>query len=147
MESASTVVSLVEKLSHRIPEIRDRSMKALCRKILSPLAPPELFNMVQRIDGSTQKMLQWINDRYDLAPAELLNDCLSAVSLMISFSDEIRALYINAGAVTFFEDFMNYNPTFRSRCDSIISKLKVKSEAAVVPEVQETRPSDFPHRG
>ena len=105
MDSSVSIGNLVEKLCHKLPDIRDRSMRALSRKILSPLATSEHFEIMSQISGSSHAILQWINDRYDTSDPALVSQALELCHALSSRSESMRVSLLEAGAVSFFEDF------------------------------------------
>ena len=123
MESSAVLVSLVDKLSHHIPDIRDRSMRAISRKLLSPLSSPQQLDMIARIPAGAQMILQWINDRYDQVQNQNLDECLDAVLVLASMSDATRRALLEAGAVAFFEEFSAHNLGYRDKAERIVNAL------------------------
>ena len=117
------IVALVEKLDHRLPDIRDRSMRAICRKILSPVTASDSINMLSRCEGVAHLFLRWLNDRYDSVPMDFLTEALDSVSVLLSKSEELRMLFIEAGAISFLEDFVRHNPVVEAQGRAIVACL------------------------
>ena len=123
MDSSSTVIGLVDKLSHRIFAVRDRSMKALCHKFLSPLVSTPQFDALARVSGSAHLILQWINDRYDDSSRMLMDEVMLFVLACVRKSEGLRELFIEAGVVSFLEDFSQHNAAYSSHCEAILKAL------------------------
>jgi len=123
MSAPSMLIGLAGKLNHGIPDIRDRAMKALCLKLLSPLCEEKTVEELSRIPGLAHSFLQWLNDRYDSVTSEFVQDCLSVIKKLVSESDAMRCLFIDAGGPSFLDDFGTHNVLFSDKCKSLVSLL------------------------
>lgn len=101
MSSSHTAgLELAAKLSpKRLPEIRDRALKALGSKLELGILPPEV---ALEIPGLPQLVLHWLNDRQDSEP-ELLNVALKLLGRLAHGQDTTRLH--EAGCIPFLQDF------------------------------------------
>ena len=126
--ASALLTGLVRKLSHNIPDIRDRAMKALSLKLLSPLCDERMYDELSLVPGLAHSYLQWLNDRYDSAALEIVKDCLDVMSRLISKSEGMRCLFIDAGGPSFLDDFGNHNPGYSEQCKDLVSMLLCLTE-------------------
>jgi hypothetical protein len=123
MSNAFVLARLVEKLGHRIADIRDRSMRALCRKILSPVCEWDLVEGLGEIDGVAHLFLLWINERYDFVSPEHLKECFESIARLVSRSQSLRQAFVEAGGPSFFDEFACHNPSLYDECRNLIILL------------------------
>ena len=135
MDPTVPFVSLITKLGHKLSDIRDRSMKAVCRKVMSPLFSTEQAHMIGRTVGVAHLILQWINDRYDAVEDSLVQDVLRMVSILVSESSDMHASFLDAGAVSFFEDFGRHNPPYAELVGGILASLTRTVVERLEPEL------------
>ena len=152
MSLSDALSGLAEKTSHKIPEIRERAIKALCGKILSPLVTDDHFQILSESPGFATSLLQWINERYDTCEYRLLLDVMATCQKMIERNEVLRVAFLDAGGIPFFDEFAIHNPALKNEVDRIIHVLLQGSSAQVStttharPEVIHEQPNTFPSR-
>ena len=123
MDLRDSLLILAQKLSHRIPEIRDRSMKALTTKLLSPLVTDDHFKILSESHGFTASILEWINERYDVCDFLLLRDVFSMCEKVLTRSEVIRMAFLDVGGVSFFDEFGLHNSSMRDQVDRVVTAM------------------------
>lgn len=102
----STGAEFAGKLSpKRLPEIRDRALKALASKVELGLLPCEV---ALEIPGLPQLVLHWLNDRQEVEP-QLLNAAFKLLAKLAKNPDTTRLH--EAGCVAFLQDFRPQAPS------------------------------------
>jgi hypothetical protein len=123
MDLAQSLQTQVGKLGHSIPDIRDRAMRSLSSKVMSPLMDDGTLRAFGQSEEFARLVLQWVNDRYDSVDPILLHSCLHMCVSLARQSPLIRSALIEAGGVSFFSEFVEHNPVHRAECESIVRAL------------------------
>ncbi|CAJ1397981.1 unnamed protein product [Effrenium voratum] len=127
--AVQTCAELAEKLAPgRLPDIRDRALKALSSKLEVGLLPAKA---ALDTPGVPQLLLHWLNDRQDAAPVPLLS---AALRLIAQLARHNAVRLQEAGCVAFLQDFRPQVPTecLQSLDNALWALLSHGEEAHIV---------------
>ena len=146
MSLRDSLLALAQKSSHKIPEIRERSIRALCGKLLSPLVSDEYFVVLSEAPGFITSILEWVNERYDSCDYRLLLDVITACQRMVQRSEVLRTTFLDAGGVAFFDEFAVHNPGMKNEVEQLVTAI-LQGGQQKTPIQRSTEPEckPYPH--
>ena len=104
--SPCMLFELVNKVGHRLDDVRDRAIRAICEKIMNKaLRKSTLISLAEKFDFPFL-VLHWVNDRYNEVPRTDLRALVLALSVAATEEESIRRRLSEAGAVSFWEQFL-----------------------------------------
>ena len=141
-EDENPLTSLVQKLSHRLPDIRDRAMHGLSEKIQNPAIREKTLISLAENYQFPFSALHWLNDRYADLKSSDLRAALHALAVAAG-NEKIRKRLQEAGANSFFIEFAEHVPALRTEVEDVITSLANGSVAVRVAPAVVHAPEPF----